>query len=52
MWWQSQLTKSEGKDSVPGDTGHLMGSTWHVPNDEVVVITVRYPKTMSESGPL
>ena len=51
MWWWGQVHKSEGKDVGPGPTGHLMGLTWHVLNDEVVVITVRYPKAMSEIGP-
>ena len=48
MRWRGQLHKSEGKGGGPGDMGHLLGSTWHVPNDEVVVIAVCYPKTMSE----
>jgi hypothetical protein len=52
MRWRGQLQKSTGKDGGPVDMGHLMGSTWHVPNNEVVVIAVRYPKTMSEIGPL
>ena len=40
MWLRGQLHKSEGKGIGPGDIGHLMGLTWHVPNDEVVVIAV------------
>jgi hypothetical protein len=50
MWLRGQLHKTKGKDIGPGDIGHLMGFTWYVPDDEVVVITVRYPKTMSELG--
>ena len=29
---------------------HLMHSTWHIPNNEVMVITVSYSKTMSENS--
>jgi hypothetical protein len=52
MWLWGQLHKSKGKGIGPGDIDHLMGLTWHVLNNEVVVITVNYPKTISEIGPL
>ena len=45
------MRKSEEKGGGPIDMGLLVDWTWHVPNDEVVVIAVRYPKTMSEIGP-
>ena len=51
MWMQGQLHKSKGKGIGPGDIGHFVGLTWHVPNDEVVVVAVRYLKTVSEIGP-
>jgi hypothetical protein len=53
MQGRDQLEKSTDHTGGPKSIGLLMRSTWHVPNDEVVVITVRYPKTMSEkTGPL
>jgi hypothetical protein len=50
MRWRGQLQKSTDKAGGPEDIGLLVRWTWHVPNDEVVVIAVRYPKTMSEIG--
>ena len=50
MRWRGQLHKRGGNGEGPGDKGHLVGSTWHVPNNKVVVIAVRYPKTTSEMG--
>jgi len=52
MRWWGQLRKSEEKGGVPVDVGLLVDLTWHVPNDEVVVIAVRYPTTRSEIKPL
>jgi hypothetical protein len=48
MWQWGQLHKSSETDGSPVDTSLLMDSTSHVPNNEVVVIAVCYPKTMSE----
>jgi hypothetical protein len=52
MWWRGQLCESEEKGVGPVEIGLLVNSTWHVPNDEVVIITVCYPKTKSEIAPL
>jgi len=50
MWFRRQLNKSEEEQNVPVERGQVMDWTWHVPNDEVVVIAVCYPKTKSEIG--
>ena len=52
MQWRGQLCKSKEKGGVPVDMGLLVDSTWHVPNNEVVVIAVCYPTTRSEIEPL
>jgi len=52
MWWWGQLSKSNEQGNAPDGLGLLMDRTWHVPNDEVVVITVCYPKTRSENHTL
>jgi len=51
MWWWDQLHKRKEKGGGPVDMGLLMDWTWHVPNDEVVVIAICYPKTKLEIGP-
>jgi hypothetical protein len=45
-----QRRKSHGGVTIETGLGRLVGSTGHVPNDEVVFIAVRHPKTKSEIG--
>ena len=49
MKW-GQFHKSRYKGNHPIGMSHLMHSTWHIPNNEVMVITVSYSKTMSENS--
>ena len=47
MLW-GQLCQSNENGDGPVNMGHLMGSTWHIPNNEIVIITISYSETMSK----
>ena len=52
MWQGSQLREAGKKGVAPDSVGLFVDRTWHVPDNEVVIIAVRDPRTKSESRPL